>query len=53
MVEACHVGLVFAIEIAIFLPLEPWIGAWKGPKWPKVMLSHALGCDMAHWTLSR
>ena len=53
MVEACHVGLVFAIEIAIFGPLEPWIGAWKGPKWPKVMLSHALGCDMAHWTLSR
>ena len=39
---ACHFGLVLAVEIAIFVPLGPWISAWKGPKWPKVSLSHAL-----------
>ena len=38
---ACHFGLVLAVEIAIFVPLGPWISAWKGPKWPKVSLSHA------------
>ena len=40
-------------KIGIFGPLDPWICAWKWQKWPQVMLSHVLGCDMAHWTLSR
>ena len=26
--------LIFAIEIAIFGPLGPWIDAWKGQIWP-------------------
>ena len=26
----CHYGLALAIKIAIFGPLYPWIGAWKG-----------------------
>ena len=34
LVEACHVGLVFAIEIAIFGPCSPWIGTWSGWKRP-------------------
>ena len=25
--QACHLGLVLAVEIAIFGPLGPWIGA--------------------------
>ena len=37
---ACHFGLA----INIFGPLD----AWKGQKWPQVMLSHVFGCDMAH-----
>ena len=28
-----HFGLVLALKIAIFGPLEPWIGAWNGQKW--------------------
>ena len=30
LAEACHVGLVFAIEIAIFGPSSTWIGTWSG-----------------------
>ena len=51
--QACHVGPVLAVEISIIGPQGPWIGAWKGQKWSKVMLFCALGCDMAHSTLSR
>ena len=28
-------------------PLHPWIYGWGGQKWPKVMLPHVLGGDMA------
>ena len=31
--QPSHLGVVLAIKIAIFGPLEPWIGAWNGPKW--------------------
>ena len=44
-----------------FVPLAPLIrarwrvktGNWRRLKWSLFMLSHALGCDMAHETLSR
>ena len=51
--QPCHFGPILTIKIVIFGPLEPWKGAWNGQKWPLVMLSYVLGCDMAHKTLSR
>ena len=32
--QQSHLGVVLAITIAIFVPLEPWIGAWNGKKGP-------------------
>ena len=46
-------GLELAQEIAIFGALDAWIGAWNWQKWPQAILSHQLGCDMAHQALSR
>ena len=43
----------FGQKIAIFGALDAWIGAWNWQKWPQAILSHQLGCDMAHQALSR
>ena len=43
----------FSRKIAIFGALDAWIGAWNWQKWPQAILSHQLGCDMAHQALSR
>merc|ERR1712240_450829 len=43
----------FSQKIAIFGALDAWIGAWNWQKWPQAILSHQLGCDMAHQALSR
>ena len=40
-------------KIAIFGALDAWIGAWNWQKWPQAILSHQLGCDMAHQAPSR
>ena len=46
-------GPDLAKKIAIFGALDAWIGAWNWQKWPQAILSHQLGCDMAHQALSR
>ena len=43
----------FGQKVAIFGALDVWIGAWNWQKWPQAILSHQLGCDMAHQALSR
>merc|ERR1711978_321200 len=43
----------FGQKIAIFGALDAWIGAWIWQKWPQALLSHQLGCDMAHQAFSR
>ena len=51
--------VVHVLKINIFQQKQsekkssPWIGAWKWQKWPQVILSHPLGCDMAHQALAR
>ena len=43
----------FYPKMVIFKALLHQIGAWKRLKWPYVLFSHELGCDMAYQTVSR
>ena len=46
-------GPDIAKKIPIFVALDACIGAWNWQKWPQGILSHQLGCDMAHQALPR